>query len=266
MANATGTSAMEAAMAAEPSLWIGSYAVVSVVGLFARYLDAVEEKKAGVLKLVNSNMFCAIFTGSITVQYISVLLLQACHGSFDRFYDVLKGVETLSPLQEFQARINHSLMLGYMTQDLFGRLLWGNYKIAYILHHVACQVGIVACLYFGQTAMFGCAVGLSEASTPLVAIVEISRAQAMKDMVIFSGLLLNLVFPLRVALFSWITYVWTFEHVDSPLNSEEKWELTVPCLVSIWLLTLLNWHWWRELATTTFKVLWAVPAAKPKTT
>lgn len=251
----------------ERTLWGFSFVLISSVGLFARYLDEVEQREAGRLLLRHTNMFCAAFTGSVAILYFSIIVLQAGNATLEGVLDVLVGKARLSPVLELNVRCVHNMMLAYMVQDLVGRAIWKNWKLPFVVHHIACIVGLVNCLWLGQTGMFGAAVGISEFSTPIVAVVEIARATRLTKLVVVAGILLNLVFPFRVVLFSYFSYLWAMEHSDSPFHPESddrETLLRLSGLAAVVTLTLLNWTWWNALVQGTIQTLQAPNAPNPK--
>mmetsp|Transcript_22056 Transcript_22056/g.43375 ORF Transcript_22056/g.43375 Transcript_22056/m.43375 type:complete len:279 (+) Transcript_22056:187-1023(+) len=250
----------------ETTLWVVSAVIVSFVGIFARYLDDVEEKKYGKLLLRFSNLFCATFCCVVSVVYYSIVVVQAGGGTIEGFVKVLKGEIKMNRFEEYQAAVVHATMLAYMAQDLVGRLIWKNFRPTFVVHHVACIVGLANALFFGQSGMFGAAVGLSEFTTPLVACIEIARADGMKKPMYIGGALLFFLFPLRVALFTYFNYLWLFVHDESPAFGTDKsnFVVGVTSMISIIFLTLLNWMWWSDLLKMCFNAFVAKESKLPE--
>ncbi|GBG26319.1 Hypothetical Protein FCC1311_025402 [Hondaea fermentalgiana] len=248
------------------SLWALCAVSVSFVGLFARYLDEVEERKNNRLLLRFTNLFCGTFCCIVSVMYYSIIFIQAGHGTVAGFYDVLVGKTLLSPLEEFQVSVVNALMLAYMSQDLVGRLIWKNFRWQFVLHHVACIVGLVNSMFFGQSGMFAAAVGLSEFSTPLVTVVEIARADGMNKLFQSFGVVLFFIFPARVFLFTYLNYLWLAVHDESPaFGAHEKYPhmVGVTSMSSIVVLTFLNWVWWGNLLQGVYNAFFKAKPSLP---
>jgi len=242
----------------EKALWLAGGLGVFFVGLFARFLDELEERRVGQLALRHTNMFCATFTLTISCVYFSIIFIQAGKANFKGFFGVLVGKEHLSALEEFQARVAHALMLAYMIQDLIGRFFWKNLRITFVVHHFASVIGLVNCLFLGQSGMFGAAAGLSEFTTPLVSMLEIARIEKLHRVILPGGILLNFLFPLRVLLFTYFTVLWVLEHQESPFFvsfRHQNFMLNLSGTISFITLTCLNWNWYWELLKLTIKTL-----------
>ncbi len=253
----------EPELAGEGALCAGACGTVLLVGLFARVLDAVEEQRAGKLKLQFSNLFCAAFTSCISVLYVSIAWVQAARGSWPRAYALLVGRESLTAGQEYQARVAHSLLLGYMLQDLVGRFWFRSIKWAFVLHHLATVVGIALCLWKGQSGLFGCALGISEASTPIVNTLEVSRHEPrLKPLFLLCGASLFFLWPVRVVMFSYLTYIWGFEHVEAPLGAQgngKNLEVNQVAIAAAAMLSALNLFWWKQVIGMSMRVIFPPP-------
>jgi len=203
-------------------------------------------------------------------MYTSLLIIEGAGADMDRFVRLVDGRDHLNDTEEEMGCILHAFLLGYMLQDLIARLVLHDNDLGYFIHHVACIVGILICLIYGQSSVFCAAIGLSEFSTPLVGILSIAKITKMDKLLFYGGLLLNIQWPIRVALTSWICYIWYFQHLDSPfINENLKYADYVVNSIGLVLgttLALLNWIWWGELLSLTFQALKGEDDKKLKST
>lgn len=167
-----------------------------------------------------NNVRCQNFLSGTFTFVVSIVIAnwfaEATNGKWQGLgHVVTEGAH--NPYLNDQANLINVLLLAYMIQDVLASIANFNFMPAYLVHHAACITGLVMTIFMGQNPVYCMALAVGEFSSPIVGLLEIAMKEDLSGLKVFSGALLNLLFPFRVAWFGWVHYVWTYNHPGSYL-------------------------------------------------
>ncbi|CAK9031977.1 Hypothetical protein SCF082_LOCUS19872, partial [Durusdinium trenchii] len=231
-------------LAVSPWFMAGATALVTACDAVCRRVDA----EAGAEQLRLSNAFAASFALVMSLMSLDYVFLQLGQGSWEEIEAVLhpsRGV-ALGPSEAAAGLRICVMMFAYMVSDLVERVMYSQLDVRMVTHHLACLVGLVLAIGFGHSPVYCVALSISELSTPAVCLFEVIEAEGsrMAKFMDPTGYTLNVVFPVRVAWFSWLCWIWISELQPQDLEGPTRNSLGVGCVV---VLTLLNWSWYLQL-------------------
>jgi len=224
---------------------------LTTVGYFTKKLDYDRGKE---LRCCNS--FAAGFSMFLFLACTEWLFFNLSQGSFWELHKVLcsNPKKTIGPDDVVAGDRLCVYIFAYMFQDVVQRVLANDVDFRYMCHHIACMIGLILVLVFGQSPLHCIAMCVSEFSTPVVCLIEVAQTEGknVKKFLEPCGILLNLLFPLRIMWFSYTFYCWICVY-----RTESLLALTLDNIgyVLTFFLLVINWSWWLQLVWATAKML-----------
>jgi len=230
-----------------------------MMGVMCKVVDATKPTQ-GKRVLRCSNAFAAAYAALVSYLCTDWLFFAIGNGDFAKIRDALVAEDPWLEIDKSLGEAGQSLCIvifAYMVQDIVQRLLGSHMDVRYFLHHFACLGGLSLVLFYNHHPIYCAALAISEFSTPVVSLFEIAESErgALKRFVEPCGMLLNVLFPIRIAWFNWTFYLFAFEKRGfKPFTFEMigRDEIGLVCTL---ILVLINWSWYFTLVRGTLQAL-----------
>lgn len=225
---------------------LATMAAVAAAGLSCKSVDLAT---GGPGSLLVTNAFAAAYSLLLFFMAFEWLVLHLGGGTVDGVRGVLVSAQPEAAIAGGDRLAGQRicvLMWAYMLQDLLVRFLHDELDPRYVAHHAACLGGLAMVLFAGYHPLYCVALGVSEFTTPVICFFEMVQADKARLGKYFElcGVLLNVLFPLRVGWFCWAFYLWMFEYRKHELLALTCDNVGFACTS---VLVAINFSWWVQL-------------------